>query len=83
MTIRFGMREHGLRRLLGERLRRVTDGYYCLSRTSLGGPRHELGCGGHHRERRPPVEGGGDDQSDRTDEFEDAQGHPGEMFDIV
>src|ERR1022692_2698956 len=33
--------------------------------------------GGHHRERRMPVEGGGDDQPDRADEFEDAEGHPG------
>ena len=33
--------------------------------------------GGHHRERRPPVEGGGDDQADRADEFEDAEDHPG------
>jgi hypothetical protein len=27
--------------------------------------------GGHHGERRLPVEGGGDDQPDRADEFED------------
>src|SRR6516162_1114322 len=33
--------------------------------------------GGHDRERRLPVEGGGPDQADRTDEFEDAQGRPG------
>ena len=33
--------------------------------------------GGHHRERRVPVEGGGHDQPDRADEFEDAEGHPG------
>jgi len=32
---------------------------------------------GHHRERRLPVEGVGDDQPDRTDEFEDAEGLPG------
>src|ERR1700686_4670693 len=32
--------------------------------------------GGHHRERRLPVEGGGDDQPDRADELEDAEGHP-------
>jgi hypothetical protein len=33
--------------------------------------------GDHHRERRLPVEGGGDDQPDRADELEDAEGHPG------
>jgi hypothetical protein len=33
--------------------------------------------GGHHRERRLPVKGGGDDQPDRADEFEDAEGRPG------
>jgi len=33
--------------------------------------------GGNHRERRLPVEGGGDDQPGRADEFEDAEGHPG------
>ena len=32
--------------------------------------------GGHYRERRLPVKGGGDDQADRADEFEDAEGHP-------
>jgi hypothetical protein len=35
------------------------------------------GRGGHHRGRRLPLEGGGDDQPDRADEFEDAEGHPG------
>ncbi len=34
-------------------------------------------CGGHHGERRLPVEGGRDDQPDRADEFEDAEDHPG------
>src|SRR4029453_18670019 len=33
--------------------------------------------GGHHRERRPPVDGGGDDQPDGADEFKDAEGHRG------
>src|SRR4051812_47322192 len=33
--------------------------------------------GGQHGERRPPVKGGGDDQADRADEFEDAEGPPG------
>jgi hypothetical protein len=33
--------------------------------------------GGHHHEHRLSVEGVRDDQSDRADEFEDAEGHPG------
>jgi hypothetical protein len=33
--------------------------------------------GAVHRERRLPVEGGGDGQPGRADEFEDAEGHPG------
>jgi hypothetical protein len=44
VTIRFGMSERELQQLLGERLRHITDGYYCLSCTSLGGLQHELGC---------------------------------------
>jgi hypothetical protein len=44
VTIRFGMSTRELKQLLGERVRRVTSGYYCLSCTSLGGLRHELGC---------------------------------------
>jgi len=38
------MSQRELRRLVGDRLRRVRRGYYCLSCTSLGGLRHELGC---------------------------------------
>jgi hypothetical protein len=44
VTIRFGMSERELRQLVGDRLRRVTSGYHCLSCTSLCGLRHELGC---------------------------------------
>jgi serine/threonine protein kinase len=33
--------------------------------------------GGHHRERRLPADSTGDYQPDYTDEFEDAEGHPG------
>src|SRR5258708_16914793 len=35
------------------------------------------GRGGDHGERRPPEEGGRNDQPDRTDEFKDAEKHPG------
>jgi hypothetical protein len=44
VTLRFGMSARELQQLLGDRLRRVTNGYYCLSCTSLGGLQHELGC---------------------------------------
>jgi hypothetical protein len=44
VMLRFGMSEGELQRLVGERLRRVTNRYYCLSCTSLGGLPHELGC---------------------------------------
>lgn len=35
---------------------------------------------GYHCERRPPVEGGGDDQNSRAGEFEDVEGHPGSAW---
>ena len=44
VTIRFGISERELDQLLGERLRRITNVYYCLSCMSLGGLQHELGC---------------------------------------
>ena len=43
VTIRFGIGQSELQHLVGQSLRRVTDDYYCLSCTSLGGVQHELG----------------------------------------